>query len=324
MFFSPLEVKARVMGLQAFVCSPFTDDNEIDTRSFQKHLHDLTSISGFQPAGCFVCCGTGEFWSLTLADYKLLVSAAVQEIKGKLPVIAGVGYGTQMAIEYAKAAEESGADGILVFPPYLVVAPQEGLFEHYSRIAKLTRLAVFVYNRDNASFESETINRFTEIPNIIGVKDGIGNMDLLTRFQKVVGDRFVFVNGMPSAEMYAETYFYAGIRSYSPGVFDFLPELSWIFDRALNACNTELVQQLVEQFYKPYTALRGKGLGYGVSLVKTGLRLRGKPVGSVRLPLINPKNEHIDELERLIDKGLELSHVYGSYQPVEKKARSRI
>ncbi len=319
MYFSSIEVKAKILGLQAFVCTPFKDDNEIDPLRFQEHLHDLADYSGSQPAGCFVCCGTGEFWSLDLREYKILVKAAVQEVGGRLPVLAGVGYGTLLAIEYARAAEEAGADGILVFPPYLVAAPQEGLFEHFRQIAKSTGMAVVVYSRDNAILESDTVIRLTEIPNIVGLKDGFGNMGLLDKFQEAVGDRLVFVNGMPSAEMYAESYFNVGVRSYSPGVFDFLPELSWIFDRALSASNKEMVRQLIDEFYKPYTLLRGKCPGYGVSLVKAGLRLRGKSVGGVRLPLMNPKREHIAELESLIERGLELARFHRSYQSANKQ-----
>ena len=106
MVLSPQELREKVCGLEAFTCTPFSADNEIDPGRFRGHLNYLTSGPWPKPAGCFVCCGTGEFWSLDLVEYKALVTAAAQEIGGKVPVVAGAGYGTRMAIAFARTAEE--------------------------------------------------------------------------------------------------------------------------------------------------------------------------------------------------------------------------
>ena len=126
----PPEVKALVRGLMAFVCTPFTPSSHLDLERFREHLRTLVRATTQKPAACFVCCGTGEFFSLNMAEYRLLVRAAVEEVGSEVPVFAGTGYGTRMAIEFAVTAEEQGADGVLVFPPYLVSAPQEGLYLH--------------------------------------------------------------------------------------------------------------------------------------------------------------------------------------------------
>jgi 5-dehydro-4-deoxyglucarate dehydratase len=307
MALTPQELREKVFGLQAFTCTPFSADNEIDLRKFREHLHYLTSGPWPKPAGCFICCGTGEYWSLDGAEYRALVRAAVEEVGGKVPVVAGAGYGTRMAIEFTRAAEAAGADGVLLFPPYLISSSQEGLYQHYRLIAESTSLGIIVYNRDNAVFQPETISRLAEMPNVIGLKDGYGEMKLLQRFQRIVGDRFIFINGMPSAETHAHVYLKAGIRSYSPGVLDFLPELSWVFDQALETGDEVKAQRLMEGFYGPYAELRGRVPGYGVALVKAGLKLRGMPVGGVRPPFVNPNPEDESELTQLIDRALALA-----------------
>lgn len=304
---SPREVQTRVRGLLPFANTPFAVTGEVDVPRFREHLQYLYSEFADKPSCFFVCCGTGEFWSLDLVEYEALVGAAVDEIGAQVPIIAGVGYGTRLALAFTRLAEAQGADALLVFPPYLVSGPQEGLYRHYGAIASATDLGVMIYNRDNAVFEPETVQRLVgEYPNIIGIKDGYGDLERLAEIRELVGDRFLLMNGMPSAEMYAKTYCKAGIRQYSPGGIEFVPELAWAFDHALEGGNEAEIDRLIEGFYRPYTELRNKVPGYGVALIKAGIGLRRKPVGDVRPPLVNPSSEHVAELRALIEHGLSL------------------
>lgn len=304
---SPRELQVQVRGLLPFVCTPFTAAGEIDLPRFREQLQCLAGGSADKASCYFVCCGTGEFWSLDLAEYRALVKAAAEEVGQRGPVVAGVGYGTRLAIEFAQAAEEQGADGLLVFPPYLAAGPQEGLYHHYAAIASATKLGIIVYNRDNAVFEPETVSRLVQrFPNVIGLKDGFGDLARLAEVRRLAGDEFLLMNGMPSAEMYARTYCDAGIRQYSPGGIEFVPEIAWAFDHALEAGDGAEVDRLVDGFYRPYTDLRNKVPGYGVALIKAGLKLRGRPVGGVRPPLVDPTPEHEDELRAIIERGLSL------------------
>ena len=302
----PPEVRARVRGLMAFVCTPFTPSNHLDLGRFREHLRYLVHETTQKPAACFVCCGAGEFFSLNMAEYRLLVRAAVEEVGSEVPIFAGTGYGTRMAIEFAVAAEEQGADGVLVFPPYLVSAPQEGLYLHCRSIAAAVKVSVILYSRDNAVFEPATVFRLAEIPNVIGMKDGDGDMESLARIRAELGDSFLLMNGMPLAERYAPAYLAAGVSSYSPCAIDFLPEVTWAFHHALMAGSQVEVDRLLQGFFHPYGELRAQVPGYGISLVKAGLKLRGKPVGGVRPPLVDPSPDHEEALSRLIEQGLSL------------------
>ena len=304
---SSQELQARVRGLLAFVNTPFAATGEVDLQRFRAHLRYLATEFADKPSCYFVCCGTGEFWSLDLAEYRALVSAAAEEVGHEVPVLAGVGYGTKLAVEFAKAAEEQGADGLLVFPPYLAGGPQEGLYRHYGSIAASTHLGVIIYNRDNAVFEPETVGRLVEkCPNVVGLKDGFGDLERLAAIRRMLGDEFLLINGMPSAEMFAKAFCAAGIRPYSPGGIEFVPEIAWAFDHALERGDDATIDHLIEGFYRPYTTLRNRVPGYGIALIKAGLKLRGRPVGGVRPPLVDPSAEHEAELKALIERGLSL------------------
>jgi 5-dehydro-4-deoxyglucarate dehydratase len=300
---TPTELASQLPGLLSFPVTPFTADDQINLPRYREHVAYMAAQN---PAGLFVCGGTGEYYSLDLAEFRALVKAGVESAEGKLPIVAGVGYGTRMAIEFAKAAEEAGADGLMVMPPYLLVSEQEGLYQHYRAIAQATKLGVILYQRDNAIFAPNTVARLAEIPNIIGFKDGYGDMERLLRIKLAVGDRLTFLNGLPTAELSMPAFFGMGFTSYSSAVFNFVPEIAWAFNRAAMAGDRQEYERLLNGFYRPFGELRDKVRGYAVSLVKAGVSIRLGDVGSVRAPQLDPTPEHREELSRIIDQGLAL------------------
>lgn len=301
MSLSPKELRAQLQGLFSFPVTPFTPGMEVDLTRYREHLAWM--IEG-KPAALFACGGTGEFFSLDLTEYRSLVKAAVEEARGCLPVIAGVGYGTQLALSFAKAAEEAGADGVLALPPYLLQSEQQGLCEHYRRIAAGTKLGVILYQRDNAIFAPMTVARLCERENIIGFKDGHGEMERLLRIQKETGDRLVFINGMPTAELSAPAFKGLGIVNYSSAVFNFVPAVARAFYEALAAGDGPAIDRLLSSFYRPLAELRDRRKGYAVSLIKTGLKAVGKPAGKVRPPLVDCSPEEEAAMKLIIEKGM--------------------
>ncbi len=301
MALSPEELRSRLRGLFSFPVTPFTESLEIDLARYREHVAWM--VEG-KPAALFVCGGTGEFFSLDLAEFRSLVKAAVEEAGGRLPVIAGAGYGTRMALSFAKAAEEAGADGLLVLPPYLLQAEQQGLYEHYRRVAAGTSLGVIVYQRDNAIFKPETVARLCGLKNVIGFKDGHGNMELLLRIQKQAGDRLAIINGMPTAELSAAAFKGLGITNYSSAVFNFVPSIARAFYEALVNGDGPAMDHLLDAFYRPLADLRDRRKGYAVSLIKAGLRAVGKSAGPVRPPLVDCLPEEEERLKAIITDGL--------------------
>jgi len=215
-----------------------------------------------------------------------------------VPVIAGVGYGTALAIEFACAAEASGADGVLVLPPYLVKAEQEGLFRHLDAISSATALAVIPYNRDNCLLAPETVARLAERhENLIGFKDGHGDVEQLVAIRQALGERLAYVGGMPTAEIFAVPCFAAGFTTYSSAVFNFIPRIAQRFYAAVRAGDRAATDDLLRRFFLPYVALRNRRR---VSIVKAGMRIVGRPAGPVRAPLVDLTAAEEDELRALL------------------------
>jgi 5-dehydro-4-deoxyglucarate dehydratase len=236
-----------------------------------------------------------------LSEFSFVVRAAVQETAGRVPVLAGCGYGTAMAKEFARAAEDAGADGILLLPPYLVNSEAAGLAAHAEAVCTATKLGVIFYNRDNAIIDDVTLARLCErCPNLIGFKDGVGDIELMTRIFARIGDRLTYVGGLPTAETFALPYLEMGVTTYSSAIFNFLPKFAQEFYAAVRQRNHEKVYAGLREFVLPYIAIRNRRKGYAVSIVKAGMTAIGRPAGPVRSPLIDLSQAELEELKKLI------------------------
>lgn len=302
----------RLDGLLFFPVTAFAPDGSVDLDAFRAHVRAGVEAGA---AAVFACCGTGEFHALTPEEFRDCVAAAVEEAAGRVPVVAGTGYGTVLAVRYARLAEESGADGLLAMPPYLVVADQAGLLRHYTELAAATPLDVIVYQRDNAILTPETAVALARTDGVIGLKDGHGDLGLMQRIVSAVraeGLDLLYFNGLPTAELTGAAYRAIGVTLYSSAVFCFAPDLALAFHRALAAGDDATVDLLVDGFYRPFVELRDQGRGYAVSLVKAAVRMGGLDVGAVRPPLSEPAPGHLRELALLVERGRALLEEAGA------------
>ncbi|MGW3360139.1 5-dehydro-4-deoxyglucarate dehydratase [Streptomyces bungoensis] len=290
-----------------FPVTAYGPDGSVDLDVHRTHVRRGVAAGA---AAVFAACGTGEFHALLPEEFQAVVAATVEAAGGRVPVVAGAGYGTALAVRYARLAEEAGADGLLAMPPYLVRAGQEGLLRHYREIAAATALPVIVYQRDNAVLTPRTAVALARTDGVIGLKDGLGDLDLMQRVVSAVrteapGD-FLYFNGLPTAEQTQLAYRALGITLYSSAVFCFAPEIALAFHRALETGDQDTVRRLLDGFYRPFVELRAQGSGYAVSLVKAGVRLRGLDVGEVRPPLHEPAEDHVEQLARIVERGYAL------------------
>ena len=289
-----------VRGLLSFPVTHFTPDGEFNEAPYRSHITDLLT---YEPAGLFAAGGTGEFFSLTLTEFGRVIAAAVDTVGRTVPVIAGTGYGTEMAIEFARAAHAAGAAGLLVLPHYLLHVEQEGLYRHIAAICRSVDIGVIVYNRDNCIFSIETLERLVDAcPNLIGFKDGAGNIEQLVSVRQRLGDRLIYIGGMPTAEVFAVPYKGIGFSTYSSAVFNFLPRMARRFFDAVRTDDRETTDGLLRDFFLPYLGLRNRRRGYAVSIIKAGMRLTGRAAGPVRPPLVDLSASEEAELSILIRK----------------------
>lgn len=295
---TPNEVKKALgAGLLSFPVTPFGQDGKFNRDPYEKHLDWL---SGFGATVLFAAGGTGEFFSLDPTEVPEIITAAKESANGT-PIVAGCGYGTTMAASMARDAEKAGADGILLLPQYLIDAPQEGLFAHAKTVCDSTGIGVMIYNRDNAVYSADTIARLCDVcPNLIGFKDGTGEIGAVRQVTAKMGDRLTYLGGMPTAELFAEAYLGAGFTTYSSAVFNFVPALAMKFYTALRAGDTATTTDILQSFFYPFMAIRNRSKGYAVSAVKAGVRLSGFDVGPVRPPITDLTQDEEEMLAALI------------------------
>jgi len=296
---TPLEMARQAgSGLLSFPVTHFDERLDFDEPAFRAHIAWLLE---HRPAALFAPGGTGEFFSLTLDEFSAVVRAAVAETGDRVPVLAGCGYGTRVAVQFAQAAEAAGADGLLLFPPYLLNAESAGLTRHVQAVCASTRLGVIFYNRDNAVLNESALERLCDLcPNLVGLKDGHGDIELITRISNRIGDRLVYIGGLPTAETFALPYLEIGVTTYSSAIFNFMPQFAQDFYAAVRRRDGVAVSTMLRDFVLPYIAIRSRRKGYAVSIVKAGLAAAGRPAGPVRPPLTDLEPNELDELKKLI------------------------
>jgi 5-dehydro-4-deoxyglucarate dehydratase len=299
--FTPAELAAHLKdGLLSFPVTAFTADLQFDERAYREHVEWQSS---FGVAGLFAAGGTGEGFSLSPAESAAVVRAAVESSRPEVPVLASAGGATWQAVENARAAEEAGAEGLLVLPPYLTECDQRGLEAHVDAIASATKLSIIVYNRGNGIYSAETVANLAEKhENFIGFKDAIGDIEHLAKVYSRNGDRLFYLGGLPTAETYALPLLQMGLSTYSSAIFNFLPEFALEFYSDVRALDRTAVTEKLTNFVLPYLDIRDRVRGYGVSIVKAGLRAVGRDAGPVRPPLQDLTEQDFADLSALIER----------------------
>ncbi len=295
----PQELKAIMShGLLSFPLTDFDAHGDFHKKGY---IERLEWLAPYGASALFAAGGTGEFFSLTAEEYPHIIQTAVDTCRGKVPIIAGAGGPTRFAIQCAQEAERAGAHGVLLLPHYLTEASQEGLIAHVEAVCKSVKFGVIVYNRNVCRLTPESLAILAErCPNLIGFKDGIGDIELMSAIYMKMGDRFYYLGGLPTAEVYAAAYKALGTPVYSSAVFNFIPKTAMDFYHAVAKDDMETQHRLLNQFFMPYLAIRNKGQGYAVSIVKAGAKLVGHDAGPVRAPLTDLKPAEMEELHALI------------------------
>lgn len=294
-------------GILFFPVTPFDGDGRVAVDVLRAHV---ASGLAHSPGGVFPACGTGEFPALSADEVAVVVRESVAEVAGAVPVVAGTGGPLGHARAIARAAADAGADALLVLPPYLVAGPQEGLVAYVREVADASPLPVIVYHRGMAQYTADSVRRLADDPRVIGFKDGVGDVGRAQEIVRAVAETgredFAFFNGLLTAELTQGAYRGIGIPLYSSAAFAMAPEIAHAYYRSFVADDEPRRLDLLDGFYRPLVALRDETPGFGVALIKAGLRLRGVDVGGVRPPLVDPSPAQEERLAAIIDAGYAL------------------
>lgn len=287
-------------GLLSFPLTDFDANLQFNPGAYVERLEWLMPYGA---SALFAAGGTGEFFSLEPGEYSEVVRTAIETCRGRMPIIAGAGGGTTLAIKYAQEAERLGAQGVLLLPHYLTEASQEGLVAHVEAVCRSVKFGVIVYNRGACRLTPESLLKLADrCPNLIGFKDGVGDIEAMVSIRQQLGDRFAYLGGLPTAEVFAGAYKAMGCPVYSSAVFNFIPKTAIEFYNAHAADDTETTNRLIRDFFLPYLELRNRGQGYAVSIVKAGATIIGHSAGPVRPPLSDLKPAEVEELRALMAK----------------------
>jgi len=277
----PSDLRDKLKGVIAFPITPFSADDSINVEGLHRNLQPVLR----QPVAAVVAAaGTGELYSLTPAEHLAVVKTVVEEVNGRVPVIAGAGFNPAIAAQLAKQAADAGASGILAFPPYYPSPDDEGVFAYYKSIAAATPLGMLIYSRDwfaPSAAQVETLAK--EIPTLIAWKDGQGDIRRYQQIRHRVGDRLHWVGG--AGDDMVPAYYSMGIRAYTSSISNVAPRLSVRLHELASGGHSAQLTQLMNDLVLPLYALRSRRKGYEVSAMKAMMDELGLVGGKVRPPL---------------------------------------
>ena len=290
------ELRQRLQGVIGFPVTPFKPDLTSNLEGLRGNLqamlkHPLCAI--------VAAAGTGELYSLSAAEHLAVVKTTVQEVKGRVPVLAGTGFNPAIAAELAKQAEAAGVSGILAFPPYYPSPDDEGVIAYYRSIAESTNLPLLIYTRDWFNPAPALAERLSKIPTLIAWKDGQADMRRYQMIRDKVGDRLHWIGG--AGDDMVPAYYSIGIRTYTSSIANVAPRLSVRLHELASAGHSEELTRLMDDLVVPLYVLRARRRGYEVSAMKAMMDMIGLAGGRVRPPLVDLREEELQTLRGMIE-----------------------
>jgi 4-hydroxy-tetrahydrodipicolinate synthase len=286
-------------GSMVALVTPFKD-GKVDWDSLEAlvEFHLKNGTHGIVPCGT-----TGESATLSHEEHDHVIKAVIKAVNKRIPVIAGTGSNsTDEAIRLTREAEKSGADGALMISPYYNRPTQEGIYQHYKKVASEVGIPIIVYNipaRTGSKIEPETLARLAAIKNISGVKEATGSVDQAIDVIRLCGDRLAVYSGEDSLTF---SLMALGGKGVISTVANIAPkEMSQLAVACLNG----KWQEGRELQFKLMPLIRAVFLESNPIPVKTALSLMGKCTGEVRLPLTQMSEGALGKLKpAMTDFGL--------------------
>ena len=292
------DLRGKLNGVIAFPITPFNAEDSINIEGLHRNLQPVLR----EPICAIVAAaGTGELYSLSPAEHLTVVKTVVQEVNGRVPVIAGTGFNPALGAQLAKQAADLGASGILAFPPYYPSPDDEGLIAYYKAIADATPLGLLIYSRDwfaPTAAQVETLAK--AIPNLIAWKDGQGDIRRYQQIRSRLGDRLHWIGG--AGDDMVPGYYAMGIRTYTSSVANVTPKLSVRMHELAAGSHASELAKLMNELIIPLYALRSRRKGYEVSVMKVMMDELGLVGGKVRPPLVELRPEELSQLRATLPK----------------------
>jgi 5-dehydro-4-deoxyglucarate dehydratase len=288
--------RSKLRGVIGFPVTPFNADLSLDISGLRKNIQHLMRhrLAALVAAG-----GTGEFYSLSPAEHGEVVRAIVEEVSGRIPVIAGTGFNRTLAIDLARQAQAAGADAILALPPYYPNSDEEGLADYYAAIGEATPLPLIIYSRDWVNPGAEWVERIAaRVPTLAAWKDGQGDIRRYDQIIARVGDRLHWIGGI--GDDCVPGYYSIGIRVFTSSIATLTPVIPLLLDAAASSGDQKELGRLMREYVLPLYAMRARRRGYEVTVMKQMMDFAGLAGGPVRPPLPKLRATEIAEVRAMV------------------------
>ena len=281
-----------IKGSIVALVTPFLPNGAVDREKLrfliEWHIRNKTD-------GILVCGTTGESATLSHSEHKMVVDIAVDQAKGRIPVIAGAGSNcTREAIELSLHAKKAKADAVLVITPYYNRPTQEGLYRHFQKISKEASIPIIIYNvpsRTGVNILPETVARaYTNCKNIIGIKEASGSLDQITRMMTLVDRRFVLYSGSDEINL---PILSVGGRGAISVIANIVPKQTKMLIDSFMKGNLERARKM--QIYL-YDLVKAMFIETNPIPVKTSLSLMKITGNRMRLPLCQMSDANLKRL----------------------------
>ena len=286
-------------GTIVAIVTPFKN-GKVDEEGLRSLIEDQIAhgIDGIVPCGT-----TGESATLSHEEHEKVIEITIDAVKKRVPVIAGTGSNsTAEALRLTKHAYEVGADGVLMVCPYYNRPTQDGLFEHFKKIAESVSIPIILYNipsRTGINLLPETVYKLSKLPNIVGIKEASGSLKQVMDIVQACGSNFAVLSGddVMTLPMLA-----VGGKGVISVIANIVPQdMSDMIKNYLSG-KVEVAREL---HYKMLPLIDALFLETNPVPVKTALHLMGKISYEVRLPLCRMTEANFLKLKKtLIDYGL--------------------
>jgi 4-hydroxy-tetrahydrodipicolinate synthase len=283
-----------LQGAITAIVTPFRD-GKLDEGAYRELIEFQIKggINGIVPCGT-----TGESATLTHEEHKRVVEACVDQVKKRVPVVAGTGSNnTAEAVELTRHAEQAGADYALLITPYYNKPTQEGVYQHFKTVADNTSIPMVVYNvpsRTSLNLLPETVARLAEFKNIVAIKEATGDLKQCAKIVELCGDKITLLSGDDFTVLPLLAIGGAGVISVVSNV---APKDMADMCAAFAKGDVKTAQKL---HYKMWPLMEAMFYETNPTPAKTALNMMGKISGEVRQPLcpMSPANQ--DKLRQVL------------------------
>ncbi|WET03015.1 dihydrodipicolinate synthase family protein [Flavobacterium sp. YJ01] len=286
----------KFKGIIAYPITPFDENEKVDITLY-KNLLERLIVSGshvLAPLG-----STGVMPYLNDEEKLAITTATVEQVKGRVPILAGVSnLTTERTIFHAKEAEKAGVDAVMIIPMSYWKLSDDEIVKHYDAVAREISIPIMAYNNPataGVDMSPKLLKRLLEIPNITMIKESTGDVQRMHYLKKELGDDVAFFNGSNPLALSA---FAAGATGWCTAAPNLIPELNLALYEAVQKNDFNEAQKL---FYKQINLLKfivEKGLPRAI---KAGLNLQGIDGGHLRKPLQSLEKEEINQLETILN-----------------------